>query len=73
MNRFIGNIDLFHASNWVIPNFYCSVVTTIHDLTFLKFPEEHLPYYIAAHKRHLQRAKTKAQAIITVSSRPKEI
>ena len=71
MNRFIGNIDVFHASNWVLPNLSCPVVTTIHDLTFLKFPREHLPYYIAAHKRQLKRAKKRAAAIISVSQATK--
>lgn len=71
INRLIGNIDVFHASNWVVPNLSCPVVTTIHDLTFLKFPQEHLPYYIAAHKRHLRRAKDKAQAVISVSQATK--
>ena len=67
MNRFMGNIDIFHASNWTIPNLNCPLVTTIHDLTFLKYPREHLPYYIAAHKCHLNRAKKRAAAIISVS------
>lgn len=71
MNRFIGNIDVFHASNWVLPRLDCPVVTTIHDLTFLKFPEEHLPYYIVAHQRHLQRAKTRAAVVIAVSQATK--
>ncbi|PJA22551.1 hypothetical protein COX59_02605, partial [Candidatus Beckwithbacteria bacterium CG_4_10_14_0_2_um_filter_47_25] len=71
MNRFMGNIDIFHASNWTIPNLNCPLVTTIHDLTFLKFPREHLPYYIAAHKCHLNRAKKRAAAIISVSQATK--
>ena len=70
INRLIGNVNVFHASNWMIPKIECPIVTTIHDLTFLKFPEEHLPYYIAAHKRHLFRAK-KAQVVITVSQATK--
>ena len=71
MNRLIGDIDIFHASNWTIPNLDCPLVTTIHDLTFLKYPREHLPYYIAAHKRHLNRAKKRAAAIISVSQATK--
>ena len=72
MNRFIGNIDIFHASNWTIPSLDCPLVTTIHDLTFIKYPEQHLPYYIAAHKRHLNRAKKRAAAIISVSQATKQ-
>lgn len=67
----LENIDVFHASNWTIPRMNCPVVTTIHDLTFLKFPDEHLPYYVAAHKSHLERAKAKAAAVIAVSQATK--
>ncbi len=72
MNRLIGNIDVFHASNWVFPYLSCPVVTTIHDLTFIKYPHEHLPYYVAAHRRHLDRTRNKAAAIIAVSQATKK-
>lgn len=67
-----NNLSIFHTSNWVIPRVSVPLITTIHDLTFIKYPQEHLPYYIAAHKRHLQRAKNKAAAIITVSEASKK-
>jgi glycosyltransferase involved in cell wall biosynthesis len=67
----LGQVDVFHASNWTLPKTQAAVVTTIHDLTFLKYPQEHLPYYIDAHKRQLERAKNKATAIIAVSQSTK--
>jgi len=66
------NLDLFHASNWAIPKTKTKLVTTIHDLTFLKYPQEHLPYYIKAHTRHLKRAKKYADRIIAVSQSTKK-
>jgi len=67
----LGEIDVFHASNWALPNLNCPIVTTIHDLTFLKYPEDHLSSLVAAHKRHLAKAKRKAAAVIAVSQSTK--
>lgn len=66
------NLDVFHASNWALPKTKCPVVTTIHDLTFLKYPNSHLPYYIKAHTRHLNRANKYADHIITDSESSKK-
>lgn len=66
------DLDLFHASNWAIPKIKTKLVTTIHDLTFLKYPQEHLPYYIKAHTRHLKRAEKYADRIIAVSQSTKK-
>jgi glycosyltransferase involved in cell wall biosynthesis len=63
----LGQLDVFHASNWAIPPVKAQLVTTIHDLTFLKFPQSHTAYSVAVHTRHLQRAKQYAAAIITDS------
>lgn len=71
IDQWLGQIDVFHASDWTIPRTQASVVTTIHDLTFLKYPQDHLPGIVAAHKRHLNRTKNKAAATITVSQSTK--
>jgi len=65
-------VDVFHASDWAIPSINCPVVTTIHDLSFIKYPADHVPSVIAVHQRHLQRAKTKATIIIAVSQTTKK-
>lgn len=64
-------VDIFHASNWILPRTSSKLVTTIHDLTFIKYPDEHLPYYLKVHQRHLARAKKYAAAIIAVSQATK--
>lgn len=67
----IGPVDVFHASNWSIPRTKAALVTTVHDLTFINNPENHLAYYIGAHQRHLNRAKSKVVALIAVSQATK--
>jgi len=66
------NCDVFHASNWALPKLKAKLITTIHDLTFLKYPKEHLPYYISVHTQHLKLAKKYASKIIAVSESTKK-
>jgi len=65
-------LDLFHASNWAIPKTKAKLVTTIHDLTFLKYPRTHTPHSVKTHTRHLKRAKKYADRIITDSESTKK-
>lgn len=71
INRLMGEVDVFHASNWILPKSSAPVVTTIHDLTFITRPENHLPYYINVHRLHLSRTKNQAAAVIAVSQATK--
>lgn len=64
--------DVFHASNWALPRTKSKLITTIHDLTFLKYPQTHTPYSVAAHTRHLNQAKKYADRIIAVSESTKK-
>lgn len=66
------DLDIFHASNWALPRTKAKLVTTIHDLTFLKYPQAHTAYSIAVHRRHLERAKKYADKIIAVSESTKK-
>jgi len=66
------SLDVFHASNWAIPRIKPKLVTTIHDLTFLKFPQSHTPYSVKVHTRQLKRAKRLAARIITDSQSTKK-
>jgi glycosyltransferase involved in cell wall biosynthesis len=65
-------LDLFHASNWALPKTRAKLVTTIHDLTFLKYPKTHTQYSVRVHTRHLNRAKKYADHIITDSESTKK-
>jgi len=39
IETFIGNVDLFHSSDWAEPSSRCPRVTTVHDLVFKKYPD----------------------------------
>ncbi len=40
IERLIGKVDVFHSSNWTQPPSKAFKVTTVHDLAFVKFPNE---------------------------------
>ena len=66
-DHFTGRTDIFHASNWALPPSGAQIVTTIHDLTFLKFPQAHTAKVVKAQTRHLKLAQKKAAKIIVDS------
>jgi len=68
-----GDVDVFHASDWTQPPAEkAKVVTTIHDLSFLRWPKSVHPKVLAVQKRRLQRVKKEAAAIIAVSQATKK-
>lgn len=54
---FIGEIDVFHSSDYLRPPLSQKTkgITTIHDLTWKKFPEFHTDDIVKAHARKLQK------------------
>ena len=50
-----GPVDLVHATNYVAPPSRAPVLVTVHDLTFLRFPEMCTPDTLTF-ERHLRRA-----------------
>lgn len=63
----IGKLDVFHSSDWTQPPSKAYKVTTIHDLTPLRFPEISHPKIVAAHKARLKWVKKEVDKIIAVS------
>lgn len=58
IENFTGRLDIFWSSDWTQPPLRSAIgVTTIHDLTPLKFPETFLPELVAVHKRKLAHSK----------------
>ena len=49
--------ELFHATNYVAPSFECPIVTTVHDLSHLRYPETHPAERLAWLCEGLQRAE----------------
>lgn len=54
----IGDVDLFWSSDWTQPPLNKAIgVTTIHDLTPLRYPETFPKNVVEVHKRKLHRSK----------------
>ncbi len=72
IDRFLPDTDIFHAGDWSQPLLTdTKLVTTIHDLTVLKYPQHHHPKTISAHKRRHKWVKQEAEAIIADSQATK--
>lgn len=73
IESFTGDINIFHASDWTQPpSKKAKLITTIHDLTVLKYPEHHHTKTIAVHKRRLSWVTAEADAIIADSQATKQ-
>lgn len=68
----IGQVDVFHSSDWAQPPTKAYKVTTIHDLVPLRFPEISHPKIVAAHKARLGWVKKEVDKIIAVSEFTKQ-
>ncbi len=70
---FIGEVDVFHSSDFLRPPLSKKTkgITTIHDLTWKKFPEFHTNDIIEAHSRKLKRTIKFEDLIMTVSTHTK--
>ncbi len=53
VERFIGNVDVLHSSDWTQPPTAAFKVTTVHDLAPINYPNETPKRIIEVHKRRL--------------------
>lgn len=68
-----SDLDIFHASDWVLPKLGAiPLVTTIHDLTALKFPEHHHPNTVKFHQRRYQIIRRSGITVIADSQATKQ-
>lgn len=68
IETFTGRLDVFHSSDWTQPPVASAkTVTTIHDLTTIKFPEHQHPQIIATHARRHQLITKEVDHVITDS------
>lgn len=65
---FIGQVDIFHSSDWLQPPADAKKVTTYHDLIPLKFPEWSNHKIISVHKRRLELVQQEVDKVIAVSN-----
>jgi len=62
-----GHIDVFHAGNYVLPPLRRAVgVVTVHDLTYLRYPET-VDDYVATYRHRVPDALRRAGRVVTVS------
>lgn len=68
IENFTGDIDVFHSSDWAQPPARrAKLVTTIHDLAPLRFPDITHPRIVSAHKARLAWVKKEVDKIMAVS------
>lgn len=63
----IGQVDVFHSSDWTQPPSNAYKVTTIHDLVPILYPEWSDPKIVLVHKRRLHWVKDEVERIIVPS------
>lgn len=69
----IGKVDVFWSSDWTQPPLSnAGGVTTIHDLSFLKFPESFDKKIIEVQKRRLKLVKKECRMILCDSESTKK-
>ncbi len=71
IDNFIGEVDVFHSSDWVQPPSRAKKVTTYHDVVPLKYPEWSLKRIIDVHKRRLKIVEKEIDMVIAVSETTK--
>ena len=72
IEKFIGEVDVFHSSDWVQPPTKAKTVTTYHDVIPLKYPEWSEPKIVAVHKRRLELVEREVDLVIAVSEATKK-
>lgn len=71
VERLIGPVDIFHSSDWAQPPGKAKMVTTVHDLSPLLFPEQTPKKVVEVHKRRLFWVQKEADLIIVPSNATK--
>lgn len=67
-----GRVDVFHAGNYVLPPLWRAAgVVTVHDLSFLRYPET-VDAYVATYRELVPDAVRRAARIVTVSQAVQE-
>lgn len=72
IEKIVGEVDVFHSSDWSQPPSDAFNVTTIHDLSPVKFPEYTPKKIVSVHKARLSRVKKECDAIIVPSETTKK-
>jgi alpha-1,3-rhamnosyl/mannosyltransferase len=63
-----NKLDLYHATNYVAPEFDIPLVVTVHDLSFMRHPETHPARRLAWLSKGFSSTIKRARHILTVSA-----
>ncbi len=73
VESFIGPVEVFWSSDWTQPPLKkAKGMTTIHDVSFLRFPDEHASIISEVHKRRLAQATKECQMFLCDSEATKQ-
>ena len=72
IEKFIGQVDIFHSSDWTQPPSKAKKVTTYHDVVALKYPQWSHPKIVAVHRRRLKIVEREIDFVIAVSEATKK-
>lgn len=64
VDKLIGEVDVFHSSDWTQPPSKAFKVTVVHDLAPLKFPKLSHLKVVSVHKRRARRLKNADRIIV---------
>lgn len=71
VEKFIGNVDIFHSSDWTQPKTKAKKITTYHDVIPLKYPQWSDPRIVRVHQRRLKLVEREIDKVICVSEATK--
>lgn len=72
IEKIMGDIDIYHSSDWAQAPSDAKKVTTVHDLVPLKYPKYSHPKLISTHRARLNHVKQEANIIIVPSNATKK-
>lgn len=74
VNKFLGDVDVFHSSDWIEPRVapQTKKVTTVHDMIVYLFPSSTHPKIASAAKERLNLVKKESDVIFADSKTTKE-
>ncbi len=72
IEKFIGDVDIYHSSDWVQPPTRAKTVTTYHDLIPFLHPEWSHPKIVAVNKIRLKLVESEVDKVIAVSESTKK-
>jgi glycosyltransferase involved in cell wall biosynthesis len=72
IERFLGPLDIFHSSDWLQPPARVKKITTVHDVSFLHFPQAFPKKIISNHRRRLFWVKKETDLVLADSMTTKK-